>query len=263
VPNGFASYDDGGKVTWDLIQRACFMTSNVRPPTRFRWLLRFSLRTMFLLVTIGCLAGGWFMNRIRHERAAIAWADQKGGYMMGQSKSSLQRRVDEHFEIYPIACLHMNPDAGGDIRPVAHLRGLENFSVYGLPVRDIRAIAGQTELRHLSLGCTKVSDLAPLARMKQLASLDVQETPVSDLSPLAKISGLQRIDMSHTQVTDLTPLAGHSQLEQITLDDTPVTSLRPLHGLKKLKELCLIRCPISEEELVAFKSAVPGCDVLR
>src|SRR4051812_16258775 len=45
-------------------------------PSRFRWMLRFSLRTFFVLLTIGCFAGGWFLNRAERERAAVKSLEQ-------------------------------------------------------------------------------------------------------------------------------------------------------------------------------------------
>ena len=45
-----------------------------------RW-FSFSLRTLFVVVTLGCCWLGWQLNIVRERKAAMAWIADKGGNM--------------------------------------------------------------------------------------------------------------------------------------------------------------------------------------
>ncbi len=48
------------------------------PPPKKRW-LRFSLRTMLMLMTILCVWLGFKVHRAERQKAAIAWVESVGG----------------------------------------------------------------------------------------------------------------------------------------------------------------------------------------
>ena len=60
------------------------MTTPTSAKDRRRW-LRFSLRTLLVLMTVLGVALGWLgvqVNRVRKQRDAVAWVQQVGGTPM-------------------------------------------------------------------------------------------------------------------------------------------------------------------------------------
>jgi hypothetical protein len=50
-------------------------------PTKRRW-FRFSLRTLFVLVTVLCVWLGWQVHLVKQRRAFLHWVDARGGWAL-------------------------------------------------------------------------------------------------------------------------------------------------------------------------------------
>ena len=150
------------------------ITEKTAKPRR-RW-LRFSLRTLLIVVTVLSVPLGWVgweMGQVRRERATIAWVEEMGGY------------VSFHTEEDPFG-------GANRFRSGADKRSWWEESTdkwFGKRVRWVR------------LNYTKVSDLSPLAELKNLNQLVLNNTQVSDLSPLVELKGLERLFLTNTQVS--------------------------------------------------------------
>ena len=65
-----------------------------KPKRKRRW-LTYSLRSFFLVVTIGCIALGFWANGAAKQKAAVEWVRAKGGtvrynFEVGENFSQLQ-----------------------------------------------------------------------------------------------------------------------------------------------------------------------------
>ena len=50
------------------------------PPKKRRW-LRYSLRSSFIVLTIGCLLLGYWVYRAERQKAVVKWVEQNGGWV--------------------------------------------------------------------------------------------------------------------------------------------------------------------------------------
>jgi len=126
--------------------------------------LRFSLRTLLIVVTVLSAPLGWVGRQlllVRRERPAIAWVEKMGGKVSFHSiiakRSWWEKTTDKWF---------------------------------GRRVAEV------------NLSNTQVSDLSPLTGLKYIKVLELQYSQVSDLSPLAELKNLKLLRLHNTQVSD-------------------------------------------------------------
>ncbi len=121
------------------------------------------------------------------------------------------------------------------------------------------------DLLAIDVGHNNVSDLSFLTNFPNLRRLIVIDSlqPVTDISPLAELKHLEYVELFMQNITDLTPLANHTELLDLNLATNDITDLTPLHSCTNLKRLWISSNPnLSQEEIDAFKAAVPGCEVV-
>jgi hypothetical protein len=191
------------------------------PKTKRRW-LRFSLRTLLIVVMVLAVPLGWVgwkLEQGRKQRAAFAWVLEMGGIMLEDEveKSWWMGFVDDEWSGVRVRAVHLRNRQVSDLSPLAELKNLE----------------------HLGLGNTQVRDLSPLAELKNLGGLVLDDTQVSDISPLARLKNLRRLHLDNTQVSDLSSLAALKNLEQLHLNNTPV----------------------SDEQVQNLRQALPNCEI--
>ena len=121
-----------------------------------------------------------------------------------------------------------------------------------------------TKLEALDFGHNNVNDLSFLSywpHLKRLIIID-SKYPVTDLSPLAELHELEYVELFMQDITDLTPLANKPNLLDLNLCHNNVTDLTPLYSNTNLERLWIsYNKNLTEEEVAAFKQAVPGCQV--
>lgn len=121
-----------------------------------------------------------------------------------------------------------------------------------------------TKLEALDFGHNNVYDLSFLSywpHLKRLIIIDSKK-PVTDLTPLAELHELEYVELFMQDITDLTPLSNKPNLLDLNLCHNNVTDLTPLYTNTKLERLWIsYNKNLTEEEVAAFKAAVPGCQV--
>ena len=130
--------------------------------------------------------------------------------------------------------------------------------------RDMEPLKYCTQLEAIDLGHNNVSDLSFLTQwphLKILIIIDSQK-PVTDLTPLAELNELEYVELFMQGITDLTPLANKPNLLDLNLCHNSVTDLTPLYSDTSLERLWIsYNKGLSDEQVAAFKEAVPGCQV--
>ncbi|MGN0777971.1 MAG: leucine-rich repeat domain-containing protein [Aristaeellaceae bacterium] len=130
--------------------------------------------------------------------------------------------------------------------------------------KDMEPLKYCTQLEAIDLGHNNVSDLSFLTQWPHLKVLIIIDSkrPVTDLSPLAELNELEYVELFMQGITDLTPLANKPNLLDLNLCHNDVTDLTPLYTNTSLERLWIsYNKGLSDEQVAAFKEAVPGCQV--
>ena len=212
-------------------------SANPDPKPRRRF-LQFSLRTLFVLMTVFAVWFGWKMNKAREQAKAVAWVQEMGGWV----------RYDYEF------------DQEDEFIEGAKPPGPEWL-------REVLGIDFTDDVVGVNFDETQVSDLTPLAGMKNLQWLSLVGTQVGDLTPLAELTGLQTLALIDVPVNNISPIATLTNLRVLWLDYTDVNDLKPVEGLGQLRTLVLLNHVDSEEDILKhvqrLQVALPNCTIQR
>jgi Leucine rich repeat/Leucine Rich repeat len=225
-------------------------TASPRPATSrsFRW-KRYSLRSLFVLMTVSCVGlGAWsvFVNPYRLQARSLAEVNR----LQGEVRFEPADGPDWHRWL------------------VVNLLGDDAFThvtqvnLAGRPIDDnaLRSLTGLTHLMELNLDHTRITDdgLTAIRSMPELSTLSLRYTPVSNRSA-AVLSGLPKLNkllLTGTKLSDETvaELAKISSLSELYVRWTQITD----DGAARLAE-ALPACTISHHALVpkAVSSAPP------
>ena len=153
------------------------------------------------------------------------------------------------------------------IAPVAKLKSVTNFQLYGSSVTDYMPISGLTtvtflyvqqcpvgpdlkwlsrltKLTSLSIwgdnrlpGGTKLVSFEGIPDMPGLRSIQISDAAPASLAPLQALSSVRSVELRNSNLTDLSPLTGIPSLEKLNFYGSTVRDFTPLSGCKKLKEV--------------------------
>ncbi len=188
------------------------MSTQSEKPNR-RW-LRFSLRTILILLTVGCIWLGLTVHRVTKQRKVVRWVTELGGiaiYDYEQENPFIDKKtpapewlcnligIDFFATVVEVHLQSIN--SVSDVTPLANLTNLKELDLRSTQVSDITPLSNLTKLENVYLGHTHVHDVKPLANLTNLKRLDLQGTLVSDVAPLSKLRSLGLLDLSHTEVS--------------------------------------------------------------
>ncbi len=246
--------------------------------------LRFSLRTLLVLLTIVCVVLGVIVSRAERQRRAVAAIVKAGGevaydYEIYPEMDEGGDRVDlpgpdwlcrllgvDYFGTVIWAHLTptptpLPPDCAPDEVAVhlGRLPGLETvlLSDTSISRKGLAELSGLKKLRELGLDGSQVTDadLAPLAALTSLEELRLDGTKVtgSGMAHLSKLANLRDVSVTGTRVDDagLAHLRGLTSLNYLSLTGTQVTDagLPHLASLPKLHSLDLAATPVTATDL--------------
>jgi hypothetical protein len=225
------------------------MSKPVTTPARWSFRPRFSLRSLFIVITVGCLLGGYWMNRAIRQRTAVCrfyelTAERKSGPLGDLTTMGYRYRgKDEYYK--PIIPKWQEP--------LRRLVGEEAFGeVTGVQLLDtpttnddLRYLADVSNVERVMLSRTKVTDdgikfllVCPRLRELQLDELPITNQGIAQISDLAELDSLS---LSGTKITD----AGLVHLEK----------------LEKLKQLWLRNTAITDAGYRKLQAALPQCEI--
>ena len=189
-------------------------------PSSWRFHFRFSLRTLFILVTIASVGFGTFMARIRGQRRIVDAICNSGGKVI--YNSDRQPGSDMSLRAYladPLVVSFHKANIDGDL------------------------ITDLAELRHLQRldlnECVISADaLTRLGELQQITQLRLRRTNITDddMLVVSHLTGLRELVLSGTPITDrgLAKLKSLTNLGVLFIDDTAVTD----EGLPELSAAC-------------------------
>ena len=256
---------------------------------RRRW-LRFSLRTMMLLVAVVAVPLAGKFNRVRNQRAVVAEVADLNGqviydYQLGFKEPARQtveppgprwlRELlgDDFFATVARIDIEDVPVTGATLALIATLPDLQQLGLTSnqINVTGLRHLAKLNKLEGLGLQSTSITDssLAHLAELKGLKYLTLEGSLITDsgLVQVAKLTQLEALELHADTVTDdgLRPLAKLPNLNYLLIDCNHVTDagLAHLHQMSNLKQLRLCHGLALDEAYEGLRKALPNCQVLQ
>jgi hypothetical protein len=261
------------------MKSAATMREQHSPQPRRRW-LRFSLRTMLLLVTVLGVWLGMRVNQARWQKEAVEALRMRGFYVNYEHWRS--DRDPESFDSsraldVPLWLRYLAGDdffqrvvsigvvPGSTDKDLAHLAALphiEGFYVRGpsnkISDAGLAHLPRPDRLVHLNAANTRVGDalVTRLANAKGLETLELSGTRITDegLEALPRLPKLKHLGLGNTQIGDkglAAALQDTSSLEVLWLHDTQITdeSLALLKDAKRLRFVYLNETQISNAGL--------------
>jgi hypothetical protein len=164
------------------------MTEQERNKPRWRW-LRFSLRTLLLVMCLICLVLGRVVERARKQQEAVAWVRAMGGQVTYPSAFS------QNLQLTWLERWYLRNDDGDPFGSRPQITWLEKQLGVDFFNRVISVQVVNGEMPgHGPLG--QLTDVSPLAALTHVQWLDLRGTRVVDLSPLARMTELKSLDLS-------------------------------------------------------------------
>ena len=218
------------------------------PPSNRRW-FQFSLRTLLVLVTVGCIAGGWWINRAFQQRTAVRRFYELTAHRQRQHSDSLTtmgyryQGKDQYYKPIIPKWLHWLRDMIGE-ECFGEVTGVQLLDTPATN-DDLKHLAVLPSVERIWLARTKVTnEVVPLLKVcPKLKFLGLDDTPITDdgISHLVFFQDLESLSLSGTKITD----AGLEHLAQ----------------LPRLKELWLRNTAITDAGYQKLQAALPKCEI--
>lgn len=235
----------------------------IRPAGRRSLSLRWSLRSMFLLMTALALWLGWFCDRAQRQRRAVASIEEQGGRIIYSHQlphievgmPGLQAKppwLAQHLGIDyadTVGIVEMIDDKfdDDDLKLLDSLPGVEMIRLHGTAItgRNFDCVGRQKRLHWLVVKDSPLEGgaLQHLAHLPRLKTVYLEGTEVGDedLRHLVSLGRLEDLSLSETRIGDegmpfisqLTSLR-ELHLEKTRITDRGVLQLAPLKGLKRI-----------------------------
>jgi hypothetical protein len=220
---------------------------------RRRWRFQFSLRSLFVVMTLVALLLGLHNWQVQRYQQAVHTIQRLQG-RMSFGPDSVGSYYTRPLFSEPIVFVDLagTSAANDDLKRLRSLVDLEQLNLSGTEIRvgGLTPLAGLTNLHALSLNGTAIgdSDLVRFRRLENLAQLDLSGTGVGDagLKHLASLAALETLYLHGTKATGdgLEPLCGLPRLGELSLDDGQITpaAVARLARMPALKRV-LVRVP--------------------
>jgi hypothetical protein len=256
----------------------------VRLRPRRRW-LRYSLRTLLVLITVFGVWLGSKVNQARRQKEAVAalMALGTGFYYAHQKDEAYPHGINPGHELVApkwldelagydffrtvISVQVSSPVSDEDLVYLAGLPYIERLYVtgFGRDVSDWELDQLRRPDRRIAPGArgNNVSDagLAHLRRPDRLITFGAGDTLVGDgfVKRLLNATRLESLQLAESRVTDegLLAIRKLTKLKRLSLYDTKITDagMAALHGMTALENLELGRTEITDAGLVHLKNA--------
>jgi len=239
------------------------------PRRRF---FRYSLRTLFVVVTVACILMGTVAKRARDRKLAVEAILEMGGVVTYEHEDSnspteppgpvwLRQIVgDEYFFIVDHVGLGSRKAKDLSLAPISRLTELRSLSLIGpeITADGLVHLRGLTNLWNLSFTATQVTDegLVHLEGLTELGWLALMETETTDegLGHLKDMTGMRYLFLNGTEITDagLVHLDGMTKLLTLELGGTQITDagLVRMGDFSELRNLTLDDTQITDAGLM-------------
>jgi hypothetical protein len=221
-----------------------------------RW-LRFGLRTLLVLLTVGCVWLAIVFNQCRRQRRAVEAIENAGGlvgfdYQFDAGKKDvpspgppwLRTIVGDELFRTPVH-VEIRGEGINDAFLSEHLPGVRSAKYLHVESDEITDVG--------------LASIAPLAAVEMLA---VESTRISDaeLIAIGEMHQLRVLALNSPLITDAgaAHLVNLKQLQALTLDNARLspTSIRSLKGLDQLAFIHSVQNPANEAQLASLRRLI-------
>ena len=256
------------------------------PKSGRRW-LRFSLRSLMLLVAIVSIPLGWMawqVNRVRNQRLIVAELSSVGGQVIYSYRSQQMRPQeppgpkwlrsllgDDIFSDVKEVDIRHDHVTEQTLARIATLHAVHTLHMESGQISDngLAHLAKMSTLQQVVLQSRGFSDasLAQLTKSKGLKALTVYSPKLTDvgLKYVGKLKKLETIDIMADKVTGdgLAQIATLPSLNHLYLvsEQLADAGLVHLHRAPKLKSIVLFKGKVTKEGIERLSEALPGCSV--
>jgi len=244
-----------------------------------KWLpkFRFSMRTLFILVTLLCVLLVPLSVKVykaRQQRMAVESIRANGGKVLYvHDWASIHPRPaildnrwlrsvlgDDFYDVVFIVRITDPSDA--DISQLSRLRSLLILDLKDPHNVDLSPLNRRSIGIHFSSETSFTEkNLAELSQSGCRFHVSISGPVIDDLSPIYKLSNISRLTIANSQVSDLAPLAKLVNLQFLNLNTPKASDLSPLFKLSNLETLTLKDMQVPEAEINKLEKALPNCKV--
>lgn len=247
-----------------------------QPKRRRRW-YQFSLRTLFVVITLLAVWLGIHTHSARLQKRSVAAVHEYGGRVRYdfQYPQGTYGRDDLDYSATSRVPQWMLDSVGIDFFHDVVEVTIDREYDYGRqnPSADdglIRSLYGLPELRRLGLSHCGVSDegLRGLSRFSSLEDLDLSYSSITDdaLSRIGSLTSLKWLDLGHTRINGrgFHRLSRLDELEVLILTLTPIRdeALNSVKDMEGLQYTSIHGCRhLTPGGVEAFRQAAPKCKI--
>ncbi|MDI7207201.1 leucine-rich repeat domain-containing protein [Leptospira santarosai] len=149
-----------------------------------------------------------------------------------------------------------------DISALKTLKNLKELKIIGSKnLTDSNTFIHLKNLQLLTINDTTFDSWDFISALVSLKELSISNSNINDLSPLSNLKSIRHLWLARNPyIKDLKPLSDLSLLETIRLSgDKEISFFLPLAKLSKLELLVCFENPMSEENILKLKEALPNC----
>jgi hypothetical protein len=202
-------------------------------PKGTRFICRFTIRDLLVLLTLLCVCGGVYTARREWRKCCRAYDERlcEMGLFVGERESA------------------SHAESVKGLRIASYCNTLPSFP---------HEVQSMTNVRELSLSCAHTTSLPPeIGSFSKLTFLNLRDNELSSLPPeFGLLKNLEELDAAGNQFETLPiEICMLKNLRCLQLTGNPLTSLPPeIENLSKLEILCLGRTLVKDSDLEHLES---------
>lgn len=191
----------------DVVEPVKMNGRKAAPATRFRRLLRCSLATFLIGITLFCVYLGVIAHQMRRQREFVAEWENRGGTVIFGDGIGIVAAISNQFGVLPIRTvvglqIYQGTHIDQALSGVSELHGLESVWIRDADLSDegLSRIAQCENLISLTISRTEVTDigLAHIAKIRSLQNLTLHDNAMmtfgdKEASEIRKLGRLQAL----------------------------------------------------------------------